>query len=503
MILTCFVQEAAEQLQEETGIPVVSIRCPRANFVDEDWYAALRLTAELTGTEERCEELLGYMDACKSDLKGRSSAVADPDKPTVYAGAVTFSGGHGFAGTYANFGPFLALGARNVAAETGEEVAFEVDLEKVLVWDPDVIFLDPGNINLVNDEYRSNPAYFHSLTAVRKGEAYTMHSFNNYSTNITYCLMNAYHAGKVLYPDPFADVDLEAKSQEIMTEFLGIVFLSISTGSSGLTAGETFAALLGRGTQQSHAVVRNIRMPRIATGMVVGAALALAGCVMQNVLRNPLASASTLGVSQGASFGAAVAIVCLDAGTQVNASHSAVAVSIANPYLVTLCAFAGGFLTTAVILGLSRVAKVTPATMVLAGVALSSLFSGGTTMVQYFADDVKVASVVYWTFGDLGRANWREIGLIFSITAGSMLFFLANRWNFNALESGTETAKSLGVPVDRLILASMTLCSLMAAVSTVFVGCISFIGLIAPHIVRRFVGNDHRFLIPASALTAP
>lgn len=157
-------------------------------------------------------------------------------------------------------------------------------------------------------------------------------------------------------------------------------------------------------------------------------------------------------------------------------------------------------MTTAVILGLSRIAHVSPSSMILAGVALSSLFGGGTTMVQYFADDVKVASVVYWTFGDLGRASWKEIGLISVITAGSGLYFMGNRWNFNAMESGTHTAKSLGVPVDRLILVSMGLCSLMAAVSTAFVGCISFIGLIAPHMVRKLVGNDHRFLIPGSAL---
>ena len=242
------------------------------------------------------------------------------------------------------------------------------------------------------------------------------------------------------------------------------VVASISVGSSGLTISEIVTALIGRGTRQTNAIVWNIRMPRIVTGIMVGFALALAGCIMQNVLRNPLASSSTLGVSQGASFGAAFAIVCLDAGAQVNASTSAAAaVSITNPYLVTLCAFIGGFLTTVVILGLSRVAKVSPSTMVLAGVALSSLFSGGTTIVQYFADDVKVASVVYWTFGDLGRANWREITLIFAITAVSLVYFLGNRWNFNAMEGGVDTAKSLGVPVDRLIFISMTLCSLMAA----------------------------------------
>ena len=95
-----------------------------------------------------------------------------------------------------------------------------------MVWDPDVIFLDPGNMNLVNDEYAANPDFFHSLTAVQNGRVYTMPSFNNYSTNITYCLMNAYWAGKILYPDQFADIDMETKSNEIMNEFLGTAFFS-------------------------------------------------------------------------------------------------------------------------------------------------------------------------------------------------------------------------------------------------------------------------------------
>ncbi len=221
VILTCFVQEAAEQLQNETGIPVVSIRTPSANFIDENWYAALRFTADLLGRQERCEALLHYIDTCKEDLKRRASAVADADKPTVYAGAVTFSGAHGFAGTYANFGPFLAIDAKNVADETGEKAAFEVDLEQVIVWDPDYIFLDPGNMNLVNDEYASNPDFFHSLRAVQNDRIYTMPSFNNYSTNITYCLMDAYFAGKVLYPEQFEDVNMKEKGNEILREFLG------------------------------------------------------------------------------------------------------------------------------------------------------------------------------------------------------------------------------------------------------------------------------------------
>ena len=291
------------------------------------------------------------------------------------------------------------------------------------------------------------------------------------------------------------------------TVLLGMVVLllasavaSISAGSANLSIGDVLRTIFGGGNRQENAIIWNVRMPRVATATVVGMALALSGCVMQNVLRNPLASASTLGVSQGASFGAAVAIVYFGAGIQVNAGGTASALTVTNPAMVTLCAFLGGIATTAVILGLARFRGTSPATMVLAGVAISSMFTGGTALIQYFADDVMVSTVVYWTFGSLGRAGWSEIALIAALTLVAFSVFYCNRWNYNAMESGTHTAKSLGVPVDRLILVSMVLCALISSVAVAFVGCISFIGLIASHIMRRFVGNDYRFLIPCSAL---
>lgn len=278
-----------------------------------------------------------------------------------------------------------------------------------------------------------------------------------------------------------------------------LVLVSLTTGSSALAAGDLLEALLGRGTDQTRAILFRVRLPRTAAAAVVGAALALSGCVMQCVLRNPLASASTLGVSQGAAFGAAAAIIGLDAGVQ-NAANAASAVTISSPAAVTVCAFLGGMATTVFVLALSRLRGAAPSSMILAGVALSSLFTGGTTLLQYFADDVQVATVVYWTFGDLGRPGWSEIGLIAACTAAALLFFLWNRWNYNALSGGGDTARSLGVNVGVLTCASMALCTLIAAVSVAFVGVVSFVGLVAPHMLRRFTGADHRFLIPASAL---
>lgn len=274
---------------------------------------------------------------------------------------------------------------------------------------------------------------------------------------------------------------------------------SLMAGSAGLSLGEVLSALMGGGSGQARTIVWNVRMPRIAAAVTVGVALAMCGCIMQNVLRNPLASASTLGVSQGASFGAAVSIICLGAGTQ-SGGGSAASLTITHPGMVTLCAFLGGMATTTVILALSRLSGVTPSVMVLAGVAISAMFSGGTTLVQYFADDVMVATVVHWTFGNLGRAGWGEIALIGGLSLAACLFFLYHRWNYNVLESGVPTARSLGVPVGILVPASMAVCALISSVAVAFVGCINFIGLIASHIMRRFVGNDFRFLIPCSAL---
>lgn len=273
--------------------------------------------------------------------------------------------------------------------------------------------------------------------------------------------------------------------------------IAVSMGSSRLPLGQVVATLFGFGSGDSPTIIFHIRLPRVVTAIVAGTGLAATGCAMQSVLKNPLASASTLGVSQGAAFGASFAIIVLGAGMQSNTSDG---ITISNPYTLSICAFCGAILSALVILGLSRFHKVAPETMILTGAALSALFSGATTLLQYFADDVAVAAVVFWTFGDLGRTSWRDILIMTVVTGLVLLYFLLNRWNFNALQNGEETAKGLGVNVDRMRVTGMFLCSLAAAVIVSFVGIINFIGLISPHLVKKFVGGDYRFLLPASAL---
>lgn len=273
---------------------------------------------------------------------------------------------------------------------------------------------------------------------------------------------------------------------------------AINAGSTHLTFHQVLQSILGQGTGVSDVVIWNIRLPRVLAGIIAGAGLSVAGCVMQNNLRNPLASPSTLGIASAAAFGANVAIIGFGAGTIQSTSTDAVIIN--NPYFVTISAFLWAMAAAVVILLLARLRRFSPEAMILAGVAIGSLFSAGTILVQYFAQDVQVAAVVFWTFGDLGRASWEEVYLIACLTGLAVVYFMTMRWDYNALDSGEENAKGLGVNVERMRLTGMFVSSLITAVAVSFLGIISFIGLVGPQIMRRIIGVDHRFLIPASAL---
>lgn len=280
---------------------------------------------------------------------------------------------------------------------------------------------------------------------------------------------------------------------------LAIALWSLSMGSLHLSPSQIVSALVGRADAQTTSVVWNIRMPRILTAIVAGIALSLAGCAYQSTLRNPLASASTLGIAQGAAFGASIAIIVISGGGVAN-SVAYEGVTSADPLSTAICAFLGAMLSTLVILGLSRFREMTPESIVLLGVALSALFTAGTTLVQYFAEDSQVAAVVFWTFGDLSRVNYRQLAVMAVVTAACAVYFAINRWNYNAMESGEGLAHGLGIPVARLRLTSMVFASAAAATVIAFCGIVNFVGLVAPHIMRRLLGSDYRYLLPASAI---
>jgi len=131
---------------------------------------------------------------------------------------------------------------------------------------------------------------------------------------------------------------------------------------------------------------------------------------------------------------------------------------------------------------------------------MSSLFIAGIQFLQYFASDTQVAATVFWTFGDVGKAMWNDVWLMFILLVPALIYFMYHAWDYNSLESGEETAKGLGVNTERIRLHGMLISSFTSAVVVAFLGVIGFVSLIAPHIMRRIIGNDHRFLIPASAI---
>ena len=277
-----------------------------------------------------------------------------------------------------------------------------------------------------------------------------------------------------------------------------MALIALNAGSIKLNPYQVIKAVIGTGADVADIVIWQIRLPRILAAIIAGAGLSVAGCVMQNNLRNPLASPSTLGISNAAAFGANMAIIVFGAGTI--RSTGATPVNINNPYFVTIFAFIWSMVATVVILLLARTGGFSPEAIVLSGVALSSLFSAGTILIQYFAQDVQIAAAVFWTFGDLGRVAWHEVIILTCIVGLAMVYFMIRRWDYNALASGEETAKSLGVHVERVRMGGMVVSSLITAIAVSFLGIIGFIGLVAPQIMRRVMGGDHRHLIPASAL---
>jgi iron complex transport system permease protein len=275
---------------------------------------------------------------------------------------------------------------------------------------------------------------------------------------------------------------------------VAVVIIAVSVGSTSISLSEMIEQI----SNQS-GVVWSIRLPRVLTAVVTGAMLAVAGTVMQCLLKNPLSEPYTLGISQAASFGASFAIVVLGAGSTTYA-FNANSVIIFDQYSVAIYAFLFSLLSTTIVILLTRLTKIAQSSIVLAGVVMGSIFSAGRTAIQYFANETQLSTIVFWTFGDLTRIIWENLILIVAVSVPVLVYFIYNRWTYNAIDAGIDTASSLGVNVDRHITVGLILSSLVSSVLVSMMGIIGFIGLLAPHVVRRILGSDHRFLIPASAL---
>ena len=303
-----------------------------------------------------------------------------------------------------------------------------------------------------------------------------------------------------------AEADYDKYIQKKIVFGLGLLILilvcsvwAVSIGPVHIPMKDIVKAILGKDAgSESTLVIVNMRLPVIVAAIVAGFGLAISGAVMQTLLRNPLASPFTLGISHGAAFGAAISIVFLGAG--IIQSNFSDAVTVNNLTVTTIGAFAGAIAGTIAIVMLAKWRGLSPEAVILGGIAMGALFNAGTMLVECFATDTEVASIVFWLFGDVTRASWGQIGMMFGLIFIGFIYFMLNRWNYNALESGEEAAKGLGVNTESIRLVGMIISSLIAAVTVSFLGIIGFIGLLAPHITRRIIGNDNRFLLFISGL---
>jgi iron complex transport system permease protein len=268
--------------------------------------------------------------------------------------------------------------------------------------------------------------------------------------------------------------------------------LDLITGPSDLTAADAIRGILWPETLSTpvSVIIWQVRLPYALMALLVGAALSLAGAEMQTTLNNPLASPFTLGMSSAAIFGAALAIV-LDIGVP----------GVPANWIVSANAFVFAFGSVLLLQAVVRSREAGSETLVLFGIALFFTFNALVSITQFVASEQALQQLVFWTMGSLSRANWDRVGLLAVVVAIVAPFSLAASWQLTALRLGEERARSFGVNVARVQFASLLRISLLTATAVSFVGTIAFVGLVGPHIARLLIGEDHRFFLPASALT--
>ncbi|MEN6351186.1 MAG: iron ABC transporter substrate-binding protein [Syntrophomonas sp.] len=212
----------ADSLQSKTGVPVMVLSYgQQLGTFDQTAYDSINMIGKVTGQEKRAAEIVAYLEELKKDLNDRVKDIPEAEKPTVYVGGLGMKGSHGMLSTQAQYPPFTAVLAKNVADETGKSGSLSIDPEKLIEWNPDKIFLDENGFVLVKQDYEKNPAYYNSLAAVKNGELYAQMPFNYYTTNIDTALADAYYIGTVLYPEQFKDIDPAEKADEIYTFLVG------------------------------------------------------------------------------------------------------------------------------------------------------------------------------------------------------------------------------------------------------------------------------------------
>lgn len=278
-----------------------------------------------------------------------------------------------------------------------------------------------------------------------------------------------------------------SKQRSLLALVLGLlllvsVLLSVGSGSVHIRLPEIAAILRGAATPNA-AVFTQIRLPRVSLSLLAGINLALAGLLLQTVLKNPLADPGIMGINAGAAFGATLIMLLWPAATAA----------------VPLVAFLGGMAAFLLIVGFSWRRNLSPVVLILAGVAVNTVISGGQSVLTTLFSD-RLQGVVTWLNGDLSGKTWGQCGLLLVYGVPAYLTVLLLSRQLNVLILNDNAVASLGLPVRRYRLMLSSVAVYLAAITVAQVGLIGFVGLIVPHIARLLVGGNHRCLLPFTVL---
>lgn len=282
---------------------------------------------------------------------------------------------------------------------------------------------------------------------------------------------------------------------------IGAAIISIGAGAVAISPGRIIEILLGAATQDQSVttardslVIFSIRLPRLCLAILIGAALAVSGALMQGLFRNPLADPGLVGVSAGAALAAGATIVLGERYASAFIGKLPFAALPAGAFLGALaCTFLLYMIAT-------REGRTSIATMLLAGVALGALAGACMGMLAYMSDDRQLRDLTFWSLGGLGGASWTKVIAVAPIVLTALFItpFLAR--GLNALLLGEAEAFHLGLPVQRIKAAAIIITALLVGSSVAAAGAIGFVGIVVPHVLRMLIGPDHRALLPLSAM---
>lgn len=280
---------------------------------------------------------------------------------------------------------------------------------------------------------------------------------------------------------------------------IAVLLCAIAFGAVSILPSDMFSSLKHFFTGKDPAniyegVFIQLRLPRVLLCAITGAILAVSGVLMQGLFRNPIVEPGLVGTSAGAALGASIVFVMAP-------KFSPAIKSITGPLLVPLVAFFGALLATYIVYALAKNAKrVSIMSLLLIGIAVNAVCLSGTGFMSYIARDPQARSITFWNLGTFSGASWQQVFIVGTVATIIFIFSLRYSKQLNTLLLGEEEAGYLGVDADKLKMRIMLLNTAMVSVATAFVGVISFMGLIVPHVLRLLIGSDNKKLLPASMI---